>query len=96
MKKKKRIVVLKGERFLCFLIGFLIVANILGQSFSNALLSKTNFEVENMKSKIKKQLSMNESLEMKINELASLNNIDSVASAYGLEYNNDNIRVVNK
>ena len=31
---------------------------------------------------------------MKINELASLDNIQSVAYAYGLEYNNDNIRVI--
>ena len=32
---------------------------------------------------------------MKINELASLDNIDAVASLYGLGYNNNNIKVVN-
>lgn len=94
MKKKRRVTILKGEKFLCFLIAFLLVANIFGQSFSMALLSKTNIEVETMRSKIKKQQAMNESLEMKINELASLDNIDTVATLYGLGYNNDNIRVI--
>lgn len=94
MKTKKKAKLLKGEKLLYFLIGFLIVANIVGQSFSMAMLSKTNFEVENMKSKIASQESLNESLSMKINELASLDNIGSVASLYGLQYNNDNIKVV--
>ena len=31
---------------------------------------------------------------MKINELASLDNIETVATNYGLEYNNNNIRVI--
>ena len=34
----------------------------------------------------------NESLEMKINELASLENIQKVIEEEGLEYNNDNIK----
>lgn len=96
MKKIRKRRYLKGEKLLFILIGLLVVANIFGQSFSMALLSKTNIEVESMKSKIKKQQAMNESLEMKINELASLDNIDTVASLYGLGYNNDNIRVVEK
>ncbi len=91
-KKKKRL--LKGEKILYFLIGVLIVGNIFGQSFSMALLSKTNIEVESIKKKISKQEDLNQSLEMKINELASLENVESVALNYGLEYNNNNIRVL--
>ena len=93
--KKRKAKILKGEKLLYFLIGFLLLANIIGQSFSMAMLSKTNFDVENMKSKIEEQESLNESLTMKINELASLDNIDAVASLYGLGYNNNNIKVVN-
>ena len=37
---------------------------------------------------------MNLSMEMKINELISLNNAMEVASLYGLEYNNKNIKVI--
>lgn len=93
MKKQKARFV-KGEKLLYVLIGLLIIGNIVGQSFSMATLSKTNFEVENIKERIKTQESINESLSMKINELASLGNIETVASLYGLSYNNNNIKVV--
>lgn len=93
MKKQKARFV-KGEKLLYVLIGLLIIGNIVGQSFSMATLSKTNFEVENIKERIKTQESINESLSMKINELASLGNIETVASLYGLGYNNNNIKVV--
>lgn len=91
-KKKKRL--LKGEKILYFLIGLLIIGNVFGQSFSMALLSKTNIEVESIKKKITKQESLNQSLAMKINELASLENVEAVALNHGLGYNNNNIRVV--
>ena len=89
--KNKRV---KGEKILITLITLLVVGNIFGPSFSMALLSKTNFEVEDLKMEISKQESKNESLEMKINELASLDNVEAIASNYGLEYNNSNIRVL--
>lgn len=37
---RKRVITLKGEKVLYVLIGLLIVLNVLGQSFSMALLSK--------------------------------------------------------
>ena len=94
VRKKKRF--LKGEKLLYLLIGLLIFGNVFGSSFSMALLSKTNIEVESMKKKISKQEDLNESLEMKINELASLDNVEAVATNLGLEYNNSNIVVVNE
>lgn len=93
-RKKKKF--LKGERLLQFLIALLVFGNIFGASFSMALLSKTNIEVESMKKKISKQEDRNESLEMKINELASLENVEAVATTQGLGYNNSNIVVVNE
>lgn len=95
MARKKR-KFLKIEKMLYLLIGLLIFGNIFGSSFSMALLSKTNIEVESMKKKISKQEDLNESLEMKINELASLDNVEQVALALGLEYNNSHIVVVNE
>lgn len=94
--KKQKIYLLKGERFLYFMIGLLIVGNLLGQAFSSALLSKTNIEVESIKSKISKQKNVNESLTMKINELSSLEKIESVATSYGLGYNNNNIKIISE
>lgn len=93
MNKTKRI---KGEKVLITLITLLVIGNVFGPSFSMALLSKTNFEVEDLKKEISRQESKNESLEMKISELASLDNVEAIASTYGLEYNNSNIRVVNE
>ena len=96
MATKSRISMLKGEKFLYFMIVFLVIGIVVGRSFSMAMLSKTNIEVESIKRKIKTQNSMNESLQMKINELASLDNIEGVATLYGLEYNNNNIRIVSE
>ena len=47
-----------------------------------------------MKKKIDKQESINESINMKINELASLSNIQDVAKEFGLKYQNENIVVI--
>ncbi len=62
--------------------------------FSQATLSKSNIEVEKMKTKVEKQEDSNESLSMQVDELASLSNIQDIAKAYGLSYNNDNIIVI--
>lgn len=91
-RRKSRL--FKGEKVLLLLIGLLIVGNVLGTSFSMALISKTNIEVESMRKKISKQQDLNQSLQMKINELASLDNVEAVATTLGLEYNNSNIRTI--
>ena len=62
--------------------------------FSQATLSKSNIEVEQIKSKVEKQVNANQSLSMQVDELASLSNIQDVAKEYGLSYNNDNIIVI--
>jgi cell division protein FtsL len=48
-----------------------------------------------MKKTITAQEKKNEGLEMKINELASLDNIQNIIKQEGLTYNNDNIKNVN-
>ena len=96
MARKKNKKLLKGERVLRTFILLLIVGNIFGTSFSMALLSKTNIEVESIRKKISKQESLNQSLEMKISELASFDNVEVIASLYVLEYNNGNVRTINE
>lgn len=64
--------------------------------FSQATLSKSNIEVEQIKSKVEKQENANQSLSMQVDELASLSNIQDVAKEYGLSYNNDNIIVIDE
>ena len=84
MKKKttKKIKVSKFEKtmmFLIVLVGILIPVTVVA---SKSILSRSNIELESVKSKVEKQQNINESLEMQVNELA------------GLSYNNDNIIVI--
>lgn len=91
-KKKKKIKVTKFERILyAFAISLTLIAPIT-IVFTKSTLSEINFEVEKMKKTIENQQKTNESLEMKINELASLDNILAVIQEEGLTYNNDSIK----
>ena len=90
----KKIRFLKGERIFIVLIIILgCLAPVLTVS-SKSILSRSNIELERVKKKIEKQENINESLEMQVNELASLSNIQDIAEYYGLSYNNDNIIVI--
>lgn len=93
-KSKKKVRRLKGEKFLIVAIFFLIVATPLLNVFTQAKLSESNIEVERLKEEIEYQSNINESLNMKINELASLDKIREVATEEGLTYNNNNIKVI--
>lgn len=95
-KKGKSIKILKVEKILYGLLFLLVIAVPIANVFTKALLSESNIEVEQLKSKINKQTNLNESLSMQINELASLDKIQEVAKEAGLTYNNDNIKVVNE
>ena len=55
-----------------------------------------NLEADDADLKIVFQEKINESLIMKVNELVSLENMQYVAAQSGLEYNNNNIIVINK
>lgn len=70
----------------------LLLTNFIG----SAMLQSSNSELQRLKSKIDTQEKMNASIQMKINELASLDNALDVANAYGLEYNNKHIRVISE
>lgn len=90
-KKHKKLKLLKGEKFMYILLVFLIISIPTVNVFSKALLSETNIKAEKLKSKIEQQENANESLEMQINELVSMENIQKIAAEYGLSYISDNI-----
>lgn len=98
MKKKKYKKVVKKigkfERLIYTFAIILLIASPITIVFMQATLSKVNIEVEKVKNEIKTQEKKNESLSMKINELASLDKIIEVAYEQGLSYNNDNIKSV--
>ncbi len=84
----------KFEKLIYVFTFLLLVASPFGVVFFQATLSKVNIDVERTKKEIRIQEKKNESLEMKINELASLDKIIEVAQEQGLSYNNDNIKTV--
>lgn len=98
MKKKKlmkkKVKMGKFERLLYVFTFILVLASPFAIVFSQATLSKINYEVEKSKQELSKQEKKNESLVMKINELASLDKIQEVADEKGLSYNNDNIKTI--
>lgn len=95
MKKTRKRVKLCGvDRLMIMVIALLIVFTPVLVVYSKSTLSESNIELERIKRKVEKQESINESVAMKINELASLSNIQDVAKEHGLDYNNDNIIIV--
>ena len=94
IKKEKKVKVLRIEKLISGLIIFVAVLIPIANVFSKALLSESNIEVEKLENKINEQVGINDSLNMQINELASLDKIQAVANELGLSYNNDNIKLI--
>lgn len=91
-KNKKKRYRLKGFMYKSFVsLSIVLVVSIV---FSQISLSKINLEVEKLKIKVGEQENINQSLNMKINEMASLENINEISNEQGLSYNNDNIKTV--
>ena len=76
------------------LLLFLLLAIPMFNVYTSSLLSETNNEVEKLNKNIEKQELVNQGLSMQIDELASLENIQSIAEENGLSYNNSNIKSV--
>ena len=76
------------------LLLFLLLAIPMFNVYTSSLLSETNDEVEKLNKNIEKQELVNQGLSVQIDELASLENIQSIAEENGLSYNNSNIKSV--
>lgn len=97
MKKTgKKLKLLKGEKLMYILLAAMILAIPVAKVCTQAILSESNIKVERLKKDLNKQQRYNESLSMKISELASLENIESIANELGLSYNNNNIKTVSE
>ena len=98
MKKNKKKNIMKMQRTQRRYIGFgtcLLLCLWVVSFFAKISLSSINVEVEKLGKEVTKQEKTNQSLSMKINELASLENIQAVANNEGLAYNNGNIVIIN-
>ncbi len=95
MKKKKR--KLKGtrlERLLIVLTFALVLLSPVASVYAKSNLTKVNYQVEVAKEKISDEEKNNESLQMKINELASFENLETVAKQMGLSYTSNSIKTL--
>jgi len=95
-QKKKKITMLKGEKMLYILFIGVLAMFPISTVFTKAILSETNITLEQMKNKISTQEGINESLSMQVDELASLDKIQEIASSKGMSYNNNNIKNINE
>lgn len=86
----------KRDKKLFILIILILILSPLLQVVTRAKLSEVNIEVEKLKNDIEKQENVNESVEMQINELASLDKIREIAKENGLSYKNNNITSIDK
>ena len=93
-KSNTKLKLLKGEKAMYFLLMALLIAIPMFNVYTSSLLSETNNEVEKLNKDIEKQELVNQGLSMQIDELASLENIQTIAENYGLSYNNSNIKSV--
>ena len=94
--KKRKYVRFKDEKTMKKIIFVLIFGILMCNFVGNAKIQSKNSELQRLKSKIESQEKLNLSMQMKINELASLDNTMQVADTFGLEYNNSNIKIVSK
>jgi len=94
MAKKKSKRFTKIERFLYKSFACLTILLIIGIVFGQTSLAKINLEVQKLKEEVDTKEEENQSLVMKINEMASLENIQSVSTDMGLAYNNENIKTI--
>ena len=86
----------KRDKKLFILIILVLILSPLLQVVTRAKLSEVKIEVEKLKNNIEKQENVNESVEMQINELASLDKIREIAKENGLSYKNNNITSIDK
>lgn len=93
-KKSRKVKLLRGEKFMYGIVICLLLAIPMFNVYTSSLLSETNNEVEKLRNNIESQELVNQSLAMQVDELASLENIQKVAEAYGLSYINGNIKII--
>lgn len=95
MKKTKNGLILnKFEKFILVTTFMLLLLSPFLSICCKSNLSKSNYNLERTKKDISVQYKQNQSLQMKIDELASLDNLENVAKEMGLSYTSDSIKIL--
>ena len=95
IKKVRKLKVTHGEKLLYGIAILCVISSFAASIFCGANIGNLKMNVERLKYDITEQEKKNESLTMKMNELTSFDKVKDVAKEMGLEYNNDNIIIIN-
>lgn len=95
-KRKKKTRITKGEKILYSSALFAAFFTVVLQIFCGTNIGNLKMEVEKVKYEITDQEKKNESLTMKVSELTSFDKVKDIVADMGLEYNNDNIIIINQ
>lgn len=91
-KKKKNTINIENLLYrLCIII---TIALIVGLVCSETTLAQVNLDVQRKEKEVLVQKKRLESLEMKIDEMTSLDRIKEISEEYGLSYHSQNIRTI--
>ena len=92
--KKKKQFLCNLERFMYKLFVFIIVILIVLIVCSETKLAQVNVEVQKNNKEVEQQKKRIESIEMKNDEMTSLEHIKEICEEYGLTYRSDNIKTI--
>ncbi|MDY4997169.1 MAG: hypothetical protein SO108_05690 [Bacilli bacterium] len=93
-KRKKKTFLSSFERLIYQLFAFIIILLIVGIVCSETSLAQMNLDIQKLDSEVEKQRKRIESLNMKIDEMTSLDNIKEISERYGLTYHSENIKTI--
>ena len=93
-RNKSKYHITKGEKLIYDLGVFSLLAIVFIQVFCGASIGNLNLSVEHLKGDISLEEKKIESLNMKVSELTSFDNVKDIVKDMGLAYNNDNIIVI--
>ena len=82
------------EKFMYKLFVVAIIGLVVLVVFSETTLAQVNVDVQRVEKEVLEQKKKIDSLEMKIDEMTSLDHIKEISLEYGLSYHSENIRTI--
>jgi len=94
MKKKKKRLFSKFERFIYKICIVIIIGLVIGIVCSETSLARVNVDVQRQEKEVDIEKKKIASLEMKMDEITSLDRIKEISLEYGLSYHSENIKTI--
>lgn len=94
MKKNKKRFFCRLESFMYKFFAIIVIGLIVLIVCSETSLAQINVEVQKIEKQVSEQKKKIESLNMKIDEMTSLDHIKEVSDEYGLKYYSENIKTI--